>query len=110
MKLYTNNKGDWVTSRVSANKAFGKSSVKEVDIPRSRTDLVSFLNESKFSPNPKIERPKLNTEDTQELLSSHASSWVNWALATLNRGDIKEAKAMLEKGLDIEFKLKKAKS
>ena len=112
MKLYTNNQGDWVTSKYGAKQAFGyrKGSFTEVDIPKSKSDFVSWLNESKLSSKPEIQKPELNTEDTQELLSSHAASWVSWAADMLHRGEVDEAKAMLRKGLQIEHDIKKSKT
>lgn len=114
MKLYSNNQGQWVTSKYGAKQKFGyrKGSFTEFDIPKSKVDFVDWLNKEKLSSNPTIEKAEinkveLNTDDTQELLSSHAASWVNWAYETLRRGDKNEAEAMLLRGLEIEYKIKK---
>ena len=103
MKLYVNRTtGEWVATKREAKKI----NAREIDIKRDKQNLLEFFNTEKVGK--QTDQVEVNYDGSEELLSSHASSWVNWALETLNRGDVKEAKAMLERGLGIEFKIKKA--
>ena len=89
MKLYTNNKGDWVGTQVQARKQF-RNEMRIIEVPVDKTNLMAFLNDNKVG------------SFLAEILSPMATSWVSWASETLNRGDISEAKAMLKKGLTIQ--------
>ena len=102
MKLYTNNKGDWVGTQADARKQV-RHEMRTIEVPVDKTGLMSFLNDNKVGSFlvPK-ESPKPDVEPSAEILSPMATSWVSWASETLNRGDISEAKAMLKKGLTIQ--------
>ena len=47
MKLYSNMKGDWAGTQADARSAWGKDGWDEVDVPVSKAELLSFLNEYK---------------------------------------------------------------
>ena len=47
MKLYSNMKGDWAGTQADARFAWGKDGWDEVDVPVSKAELLSFLNEYK---------------------------------------------------------------
>ena len=114
MKLYTNNKGDWAGTQSDARKQFKKDRTT-VEVPTDKPNLMAFLNRNKvgsnlqappngnktpFSGNSTSKSVHLNEEGD---LNTIATSWVAWALDTLNRGDINESKAMLTKGLQAQY-------
>ena len=107
MKLYTNNKGDWAGTQSDARKQFKKDRTT-VEVPTDKPNLMAFLNRNKVGSN--LQTP-LNGNSTSKSvhlneegdLSAVATSWVAWALDTLNRGDINESKAMLTKGLQAQY-------
>tara|TARA_R100000544_G_scaffold35244_1_gene22498 strand:+ start:250 stop:573 length:324 start_codon:yes stop_codon:yes gene_type:complete len=101
MKLYTNNKGDWVGTQADARKQF-RNEMRIIEVPVDKTNLMAFLNDNKVGSFLVHEPPKPDVEPSAEILSPMATSWVSWASETLNRGDISEAKAMLKKGLTIQ--------
>ena len=108
MKLYTNNHGDWCGTQVDARKQYGKSR-QCVEVPTDKSNLMEFLNSHKVGAkvenplaSPGIPKPKAPIEPKKELLSSHAGSWVSWALDNLKRGQKDVAIQMLIKGLDLQ--------
>ena len=46
MKLYTNNKGDWVGTQVQARKQF-RNEMRIIEVPVDKTNLMAFLNDNK---------------------------------------------------------------
>jgi hypothetical protein len=50
MKLYTDNKGQWVGTQLDAKKALGKGNFKEVDVPTAKAQLLEFLNSYRVRP------------------------------------------------------------
>tara|TARA_R110002167_G_scaffold82691_2_gene225467 strand:+ start:763 stop:1122 length:360 start_codon:yes stop_codon:yes gene_type:complete len=115
MKLYTNNKGDWAGTQSDARKQFKKDRTT-VEVPTDKPNLMAFLNRNKVGsnlqapPNGNKTPPSgndgaipISSSNGDENLNTIATSWVAWALDTLNRGDINESKAMLTKGLQAQY-------
>lgn len=105
MKLYTNNKGDWAGTQSDARKQFKKDRTT-VEVPTDKPNLMAFLNRNKVGSNlqapPDGNKTPTSGNDGEDL-NTIATSWVAWALDTLNRGDINESKAMLTKGLQAQY-------
>jgi hypothetical protein len=105
MKLYTNNKGDWAGTQSDARKQFKKDRTT-VEVPTDKPNLMAFLNRNKVGSN--LQTPPSGNKtppsgNDNEGLNKIATSWVAWALDTLNRGDISESKKMLETGLKAQY-------
>ena len=105
MKLYTNNKGDWAGTQSDARKQFKKDRTT-VEVPTDKPNLMAFLNRNKVGSN--LQTPLSGNKtppsgNDSEDLNKIATSWVAWALDTLNRGDISESKKMLETGLKAQY-------
>ena len=105
MKLYTNNKGDWAGTQSDARKQFKKDRTT-VEVPTDKPNLMAFLNRNKVGSN--LQTPSSGNKtppsgNDSEDLNTTATSWVAWALDTLNRGDISESKKMLETGLKAQY-------
>tara|TARA_R110002095_G_scaffold208520_1_gene194283 strand:+ start:146 stop:454 length:309 start_codon:yes stop_codon:yes gene_type:complete len=98
MKLYTNNKGDWAGTQSDARKQFKKDRTT-VEVPTDKPNLMAFLNRNKVGSNLQTPPSGNDSEDLNKI----ATSWVAWALDTLNRGDISESKKMLETGLKAQY-------
>tara|TARA_R110000803_G_scaffold115887_1_gene184509 strand:- start:649 stop:978 length:330 start_codon:yes stop_codon:yes gene_type:complete len=105
MKLYTNNKGDWAGTQSDARKQFKKDRTT-VEVPTDKPNLMAFLNRNKVGSNlqtpPSGNKTPPSGNDSEDL-NKIATSWVAWALDTLNRGDISESKKMLETGLKAQY-------
>ena len=105
MKLYTNNKGDWAGTQSDARKQFKKDRTT-VEVPTDKPNLMAFLNRNKVGSNlqtpPSGNKTPPSGNDNEDL-NKIATSWVAWALDTLNRGDISESKKMLETGLKAQY-------
>ena len=106
MKLYTNNKGDWAGTQSDARKQFKKDRTT-VEVPTDKPNLMAFLNRNKVGSN-SISSSNggaipISSSKGNEDLNKIATSWVAWALDTLNRGDISESKKMLETGLKAQY-------
>ena len=96
MKLYTNNRGDWAGTQSDARKQFKKDRVA-IEVPTDKPNLMAFLNRNKVGSN------SICSSNGSEILNATSTSWVAWALDTLNRGDISESKKMLETGLKAQY-------
>ena len=94
MKLYTHN-GQWIGTKHEARKEFGV--VNAVEVPTSKHELIAFLN-GVSTDAPEVSDAQLNNE---------AFSWINWALATLRRGDKAGAEEMLVTGLQRQIDIRK---
>lgn len=109
MKLYTNNKGDWAGTQSDARKQFKKDRTT-VEVPTDKPNLMAFLNRNKVGSNlqapPDGNKTPPSGNDGEDL-NTISTSWVAWALDTLNRGDINESKTMLTKGLQAQYDRRK---
>jgi len=103
MRLYQNSKGQWFGTQADARRNSPRD-WREVEVPTSKQDLLDWLNLHNFAPKSAgiAPEPHPAPEPKSELLSTHAASWVAWALDKLKRGNKKDAEEMLIKGLKIQ--------
>jgi hypothetical protein len=108
MRLYTNKRGDWAGTQADARKLgtcdfrgrYGK--YIEVDVPVSKADLLTFLNQNSVGAMAVQDKPEPAPAERPEVLSHDAAGWVSWAYERLRSGKKADAEAMLLKGLKIQ--------
>ena len=100
MRLYTNKRGDWAGTQADARKLNGK--YIEVDVPVSKADLLTFLNQNSVGAMAVQDKPEPTPAERPEVLSHDAAGWVSWAYERLRSGKKADAEAMLLKGLKIQ--------
>ena len=101
MKLYTNNQGAWAGTQADARKLF-KNDMRIVDVPTDKPSLLAFLNDNQVG---SFEALGHKPEPHPDQLSTHATSWVSWALERLQRGQKNDAEEMLIQGLKLQKEL-----
>tara|TARA_B110000977_G_scaffold31714_1_gene42065 strand:+ start:5912 stop:6229 length:318 start_codon:yes stop_codon:yes gene_type:complete len=100
MRLYTNKRGDWAGTQADARKLDGK--YIEIDVPVSKADLLTFLNQNSVGSMAVQDKPEPTPAERPEVLSHDAAGWVSWAYERLRSGKKADAEAMLLKGLKIQ--------
>jgi hypothetical protein len=70
-----------------------------VEVPVDKPNLLAFLNDNAVG---SFEALGHKPEPNPDQLSSHATSWVSWALERLQHGQKKDAEEMLIKGLKLQ--------
>ena len=99
MKLYRNSNGVWAGTQADARKYCGKD-YTTVDVPTDKPNLLGFLNLNKvggYVVDDNTDIVKLKLQQPSEM--SDNISWFRWAYDCLLRGQVKDAEAMLYKGL-----------
>lgn len=85
MKLYTNNRGEWVGTQADARKQFGNE-MRIIEVPVDKTNLMAFLNENKVGSFLVHDAPEPDVEPVIEAPQS-----VNKISAKANRYDLMDA-------------------
>ena len=85
MKLYTNNRGEWVGTQADARKQFGNEK-RIIEVPVDKTNLMAFLNENKVGSFLVHDAPE---PDVEPLIEAPQS--VNKISAKANRYDLMDA-------------------
>ena len=110
MRLYQNSKGQWFGTQADARRNSPRD-WREVEVPTSKQELLNWLNLHNFGSKSAGLAPDGNktppSGNDGEDLNTISTSWVAWALDTLNRGDINESKTMLTKGLQAQYDRRK---
>ena len=95
MKLYSNMKGDWAGTQADARSAWGKDGWDEVDVPVSKAELLSFLNEYKCLDFEATRKQAVDAEPEPTVLVDNWDSYrrrTSWE-APINKYDIHDIAA-----------------
>tara|TARA_R110001592_G_scaffold21676_1_gene87125 strand:- start:566 stop:925 length:360 start_codon:yes stop_codon:yes gene_type:complete len=85
MKLYTNNRGEWVGTQADARKQFGNE-MRIIEVPVDKTNLMAFLNDNQVGSFLVHDAPEPEVEPQSE-----ASQPANKISANPNRYDLMDA-------------------